>query len=210
MEISNTSNLLRQDQPTWWSRVVIIINQQHGVSDHAAYNQRKEILTNEMPRIQERYRLSQPLSVLFLSTQVHDKLINTSQAFHYKSCCQRILWQMMEKHMLSGRWSSEFITLQNRVDSNMNGGSLLNVLNEDDESSSSSDDALFKTVIDYVDGKKRKPVKKRNPPPIPLDHITPAPSTLQRRATRREIQIQKLHSHDGDNGTSLPLPIKHI
>ncbi|KAI7887657.1 uncharacterized protein EV154DRAFT_11818 [Mucor mucedo] len=211
MEVCNTSNLIEQDQATWWSRVVIIVNQQHGVTDQAAYNQRKEILTVEMPRIQERYRLSHPLSVLFLSTLVYDNIKNPSQAFHYKSCCQRILWQMMEKHMLSGRWCSELISLQNRVDTNLNGGSLLNVLNEDDESSSSSDDALFKTVIDYVDGKKKKPVKRKNTPapalpPIPAEHAAP-PSTLQRRATRRQIQIQtqKLHSHDGDDGTTLPV-----
>lgn len=208
MELSNTSNLIQHDQATWWSRVVLIINQQHGVTDQAAYDQRKEILTMEMPRIQERYRLSQPLSVLFLSTLVHDSIKNPTQAFHYKSCCQRILWQMMEKHMLSGRWSSELISLQNRVDTNLNGGgSLINILNEDDETSSSSDDAIFKTVINYVDGKKKRPVKRRVPPPVPVEHA-PTPSSLQRRATRRHIQTQKLHSHDGDNGSSLPLSIR--
>lgn len=214
MEINtNPSNLVQADQPSWWSRVVLVINQQHGVSDQTAYAQRKAVLVDEMPRIQERYRLSQPLSTLFLSTQVHDQVKNTEEGVNYKLCCQRILWQMMEKHMLTGRWCSELLTLQNRLDSNSSNSntSLLNVLNEDDESSSSSDEAIFQTVIDYVDGKIRKPEKRKKKKTMQLkshnNGETKALSSLQRRSTRR--QTQKLHCHDGDDGTALPLPIRH-
>ncbi|KAI9329593.1 hypothetical protein BD770DRAFT_334006 [Pilaira anomala] len=180
---TNPSNS-QTEQPSWWSRVILIINQQHTVNDQATINQRRSILTEEIPRIQARYKLSNPLSILFLSTTLYCQLKDyTVQQVRYKSCCQRILWQMMEKHMLSGRWSSEFISLQTRT-TNTTTTSLINVLNEDDESSSSSDDAIFKTVIDFENGKRKKMTKK---------------------ATRR--QVQKLHSHDGDNGTSLPTTI---
>lgn len=215
-----------QQSPSWWSRVVLVINQQHDVTDQVAYNQRKNILIEEMPRIQERYRLPQPLSILFLSTQVYEKLnknlVSTQLAGYYQLCCQRILYQMMEKHTLSGRWCSEIEQNSSRVNS-ISGGSLLNVLTEDDESDSSSDDAIFKTVIDYVGGKKKKSVKRKNNStstsslsPLsatstdnssymnflnrsPISSISP---TLQRRATRR--QVQKLHCHDGDDPTALP------
>lgn len=215
MEINtNPNNLVQADQPSWWSRVVLVINQQHGVSDQTAYAQRKAVLVDEMPRIQERYRLSQPLSTLFLSTQVHDQIKNTEEGVNYKLCCQRILWQMMEKHMLTGRWCSELLTLQNRLDSNSSNSntSLLNVLNEDDESSSSSDEAIFQTVIDYVDGKIKKPEKKKKKKKTMQlkshsNGETKTLSSLQRRSTRR--QTQKLHCHDGDDGTALPLPIRH-
>ncbi|KAI8077459.1 hypothetical protein BDF21DRAFT_49560 [Thamnidium elegans] len=202
----DTNDSQEQQQPSWWSRVVLVVNQQHGVSDQAAYNQRRTILVDEMPRIQERYRLSNPLSILFLSTQVFDRLQNTNQGGYYKSCCQRILWQMMEKHMSSGRWCSELVGLQTRVPPNT---SLINVLNEDDETSSSSDDAIFKTVIDFVDGKKKKLVKKKKTvqqeTAVDNNHLIPA-TPLQRRFTRR--QFQKLHCHDGDNG--MTLPTRHV
>lgn len=198
----NPSNS-QTEQPSWWSRVILIINQQHTLNDQTTISQRKSIFTEEMPRIQARYRLSNPLSILFLSTTLYCQLKDyTVQQVRYKSCCQRILWQMMEKHMLSGRWSSEFISLQARTANTTT--SLINVLNEDDESSSSSDDAIFKTVIDFENGKKKKMAKKSKNK-VNNNHI-PLPSTpLQRRATRR--QVQKLHSHDGDNGTSLPTTI---
>ncbi|CAO3653376.1 unnamed protein product [Mucor fragilis] len=210
MELNtNPGNLVQADQPSWWSRVVLVINQQHGVSDQTAYAQRKAVLVEEMPRIQERYRLSQPLSTLFISTQVYDQIKNTEEGVNYKLCCQRILWQMMEKHMLTGRWCSELLTLQNRLNSNSSnsGASLLNVLNEDDESSSSSDEAIFQTVIDYVDGKIKKPEKKRKHKKKAFGTQDAKSSSLQRRSTRR--QTQKLHCHDGDDGSTLPLPIRH-
>ncbi|GAA5802687.1 hypothetical protein HPULCUR_008161 [Helicostylum pulchrum] len=207
---TNDSQEQEQQQPSWWSRVVLVINQQHGVSDQTAYNQRRSILVDEMPRIQERYGLSNPLSILFLSTQVFDRLQSTNQGGHYKSCCQRILWQMMEKHMLSGRWCSELVGLHTRVPPNT---SLINILNEDDETSSSSDDAIFKTVIDFVDGKKKKLVKKKKTivqqqeTIVNNNHLMPA-TPLQRRSTRR--QFQKLHCHDGDDGMSLPTITRHV
>lgn len=209
MELNtNPNNVVQADQPSWWSRVVLVINQQHGVNDQTAYAQRKAVLVEEMPRIQERYRLSQPLSTLFISTQVYDQIKNTEEGVNYKLCCQRILWQMMEKHMLTGRWCSELLTLQNRINSNSsnNGASLLNVLTEDDESSSSSDEAIFQTVIDYVDGKIKKPEKKKKHKKKAFD-TADMKSSLQRRTTRR--QTQKLHCHDGDDGSTLPLPIRH-
>lgn len=207
---TNPNNLVQADQPSWWSRVVLVINQQHGVNDQTAYAQRKAVLVDEMPRIQERYRLSQPLSTLFISTQVYDQIQNTEEGVNYKLCCQRILWQMMEKHMLTGRWCSELLTLQNRLNSNSSnsGTSLLNVLNEDDESSSSSDEAIFQTVIDYVDGKIKKPEKKKKKHKKKGFNLEDTKSSsLQRRSTRR--QTQKLHCHDGDDGSTLPLPIRH-
>lgn len=209
MELETYDSQEQQQQPSWWSRVVLIINQQHGVSDQIAYNQRRSILVDEMPRIQERYGLSNPLSILFLSTQVFDRLQSTNQGGYYKSCCQRILWQMMEKHMMSGRWCSELVGLQTRVPPNT---SLINILNEDDETSSSSDDAIFKTVIDFVDGKKKKLVKKKKivqqeTAAVNTNHLMPA-TPLQRRSTRR--QFQKLHCHDGDDGMSLPTITRHV
>ncbi|KAI8047532.1 uncharacterized protein B0P05DRAFT_459512, partial [Gilbertella persicaria] len=157
MELNTHADKLTK-QPSWWNRVVLVINQQHDVSDQIAYTQRKNILVGDMPRIQERYRISQPLSTLFVSTQVYDQIKQTQEGVHYQRCCQRILWQMMQKHTLSGRWCSELSTLQNRMNSTSN---TLNILTEDDESSSSSDESLFVTVIDYVDGKIKKPTKKK-------------------------------------------------
>jgi hypothetical protein len=208
MELSTkATNLLQQDQPSWWSRVVLVINQQHGVSDQTAYAQRKSVLVDQMPRIQERYQLSHPLSTLFVSTQVYNQIKNTEQGALYKISCQRILWQMMEKHMLSGRWCSELLTLQNRMNSTKNNNTNMNVLNDEEDSSSSSDEVLFNTVIDIVDGKVSKPAKKKKKQKKP-QHNTAGTSQLQRRNTRR--QTQKLHCHDGDDGTTLPLPVRHL
>jgi hypothetical protein len=213
MELAtDASELSEQDQPSWWKRVVLVINQQHGVSDQIAYAQRKSVLIDQMPRIQERYQLSHPLSTLFISTQVYDQIKNTEQGVQYKTSCQRILWQMMDKHMLSGRWCSELLTLQNRMNSGKNNNGTLNILNdEEDDSSSSSDDVLFRTVIDIKDGKVTKPSKKKKKKPQQNSSTTTSTTTgksqLQRRNTRR--QIQKLHCHDGDDGTALPLPFRH-
>ncbi|KAI8351470.1 hypothetical protein EDC96DRAFT_447919, partial [Choanephora cucurbitarum] len=178
-------------QPSWWNRVILIINQQHGVSDQAAFMQRKHVLLEDMQHIQERYQLSQPLSTLFLSTHLYDQVKHQEQGAYYKVCCQRILWQMMARHTLCGRWCSE--TLQSRL--NSTGKVALNILTEEDESDSSHDDDLFVTVIDYVDGKMKKPEKKKG-----------SQQPIQRRATRR--QIQKLHCYDGDDGTIPPVPMR--
>ncbi|KAI8637195.1 hypothetical protein BD408DRAFT_424942 [Parasitella parasitica] len=213
METNASANdHVQEEQASWWSRVVLVINQQHGVSDQAAYAQRKAILVDEMPRIQERYRLSRPLSTLFISTLVYDQIKNTEEGFNYKLCCQRILWQMMEKHMLTGRWCSELLSFQNRLNTNGSNGnsSQLNILNEDEESSSSSDEAIFQTVIEYDEnGKVKKPEKKKKQRKrtMLVHQQTKMTSSLQRRSTRR--QIQKLHCHDGDDGSTLPLPIRN-
>ncbi|KAI7905017.1 uncharacterized protein BX663DRAFT_501349 [Cokeromyces recurvatus] len=201
MEIDMTEpeKSLEQDQYSWWERVVVIVNQQHDIYDQTAYSHRKSFLMNEMPRIQERFRLSQPLSTLFLSTFAYKQIEETDIGNNYQLHCQRILWQMLERHMLGGRWCSELISLQNR-----NMLTSVNTLkkdndddDDDDDSSSSSDDAfIFQTVIDYVDGKIKKPEKRKK-----LIKKHPI-SRLQRRQTRR--QIQKLHCHDGDDGTKLP------
>lgn len=199
---AKSSNLIQNDQPSWWSRVILIVNQQYGVSPQVAYSQRKAFLVNEMPRIQQKYGLSQPLSTLFLSTQIHDQLLfqkDHEKASNYKQCCQRILWQMMQKHTLCGRWCSEIISLQNRMNS-LNSTATVNILTEDDESSSSSDeeDGMPK-IINYVDYKVVKTdqllAKKKQP------------SLLQRRTTRRVVQ--KLHCYDGDDGTNLPSTVKN-
>lgn len=207
---TNEKNLIQKDQYTWWSRVVLVVNQQHGVSDQVAYSQRKDVLALEMPRIQERYRLSQPISVLFLSTLVYDQIRNTPQGTHYQLCCQRILWQMMEKHTLGGRWCSELISLQNRNNGN---NSVINILNEDDETTSSDEDA-HEMVIEYENGKRKKPVKRKkkvvSSAPTEVLRLSPFSNSIstqiQRRATRR--QTQKLHCLDGDDGSELPLIVK--
>ncbi|KAI8378579.1 hypothetical protein BD560DRAFT_389792 [Blakeslea trispora] len=186
--------------PSWWNRVVLIINQQHGANDQTAFVQRKRILVEDMQRIQERYRLSQSLSTLFLSTQTYDQIKLTDQGAHYKACCQRILWQMMARHTLSGRWCSEILSLQNRSNTVDSGNVALNILTEEDESDSSNEDTPFVTVIDYVDGKIKKPEKKKK-------QAAPKQS-VQRRATRR--QVQKLHCFDGDDGTIPPVPIRRF
>lgn len=208
---TNENNLIQKDQFTWWSRVVLVVNQQHGVSDHVAYNQRKDVLALDMPRIQERYRLSQPISVLFLSTLVYDQIRNTPQGIHYQLCCQRILWQMMEKHTSGGRWCSELISLQNRNNGN---SSVVNILNENDETTSSDED-VHEMVIEYENGKRKKPVKRKKKvvSSAPTDALRLSPfsnninTQIQRRATRR--QTQKLHCHDGDDGSELPHIFKH-
>ncbi|CEP19836.1 hypothetical protein [Parasitella parasitica] len=211
METNANANANNAEQASWWSRVVLVFNQQHGISDQAAYAQRKAVLADEMPRIQERYRLAQPLSTLFVSTQVYDQIKTTEQGADYKLCSQRILWQMMEKHMLTGRWCSELLSLQNRLNSNgSNGGSLLNVLTEDDESSSSSDEAIFQTVVEYENGKVKKPEKKKKKQrkrTMLVHQQTKTPLPLQRRSTRR--QLQKVHCYDGDDGSALPLPVRN-
>lgn len=200
---TNTNNPVQEDQPSWWSRVVLVVNQRHGVSDQTAYAQRKSVLVDQMPRIQERYRLSHPLSIIFVSTQVYDQIKNTEQGAQYKTSCQRILWQMMDRHMLSGRWCSEQSTLQNRLYNPKNSNTNFDGLDEENGSSSSSDEATFTTVIDIVNGKVSKPIKKKK-----KQHNTRETSGLQRRNTRRPTQ--KLHCHDGDDGTELPLPVRHI
>lgn len=188
------NNLIQKDQASWWSRVIVVVNQQYGVSPQAAYAQRKAFLVNEMPRIQEKYGLSQPLSTLFLSTQIHDQL--QDKGLQYKQCCQRILWQMMQKHTLSGRWCSEIVSLQSRMNS-LSSTATINILTEDDESDTSSDeeDGMPK-IINYVDYKVVKTVEKPK-----------KQAPLQRRATRR--LVQKVHCYDGDDGTSLPSPVKN-
>ncbi|KAG0749036.1 hypothetical protein G6F57_002772 [Rhizopus arrhizus] len=128
------------DTCPWWTRVILII-------DQAMYEERKLFLTYEMPKIMARYRLSHPLSVLFIDT-LHDNPKHS----------QRILWQMMKKHMLCGRWT---YTPQND--------------NDDDSDSSSDDMYAFATVIEYENGKRKKPPK-----------------------------IEKLNCYPGDDGTSVP------
>ncbi|OBZ90967.1 hypothetical protein A0J61_00985, partial [Choanephora cucurbitarum] len=183
--------------PSWWNRVILIINQQHGVSDQATFMQRKHVLLEDMQRIQERYQLPQPLSTLFLSTHLYDQVKHVEQGAYYKACCQRILWQMMARHTLCGRWCTP--SLQNRLNSTDSASVALNILTEEDESDSSNDDDLFVTVIDYVDGKIKKPEKKKR-------SQLPSEQPIQRRATRR--QIQKLHCFDGDDGTIPPVPMR--
>lgn len=189
----------KDQSPSWWSRIILIVNQQYGVSPQIAYSQRKAFLVDEMPQIQERYGLAQPLSTVFFSTQVYDQLQGTQKGAQYKQCCQRIVWQMFQKHTLCGRWCSEILSLQNRM--NSLSGASVNILTEDDESSSSSgDEGGMPQIINYVDYKvvkgdalKKKKLQKK---------------TIQRRTTRR--LVQKLHCHDGDDGTSLPSPVKDV
>ncbi|KAI9480778.1 MAG: hypothetical protein EXX96DRAFT_564128 [Benjaminiella poitrasii] len=185
-DTANSNSCVQQEQHSWWNRVVIIVNQQHGIHDQVAYSQRKNFLMKEMPRIQARYHLPQPLSTLFISTQVYERIKDTNDNARYKSCCQKILWQMTENHILNGSWYNELTTFQ--IDKST---PLINILNEDDESSTSSDDTIFQTVINYVNGKIKKPEKRKK--------------KLQRRQIQR--QLQKLHSCDGDDGTSLPNPL---
>lgn len=189
-------NNAKETDNSHWSRVILVVDQQHGIDDQIAYSQRKSFLIHEMPRIQQRYNLTQPLSMLFLSTQVYHQIENISRGADYKRCCQRILWQMMYKHNLSGRWGTETAESQGRLNS-MNAHTTVNILTEEDESSSSSDEDSFgPQIINYVDFKEVKTKKL-----IKKKHDTQVPQ-LQRRVTRR--MFQKLNCYDDDNGRSLP------
>lgn len=172
----------------FWSRIILVIDQEHRIDDQRAFSQRKLFLINEMPRIQKYFQLSRPLSVLFLSTQVYEQIQDIPRGADYKRCCQRILWQMLHSYSLCGRWG----TATEDTASQKGTHTMVNILTEDDESSSSSDDDFIgPQVINYVDFKevKTKKLKKQQ-------------TQLQRRVTRRAFQ--KLNCYDDDDGKSVP------
>jgi hypothetical protein len=135
-----------QDDDEWWSRVILIIDQP--VEDMMDMaSKRKNILYQVIPEIQKKYHLSKPLSLLFLNSNNDD------------GKCREILWQMLEKHNQHGRYTGE-IQLNDDIDS----------------TSSDEDDSPFQTVIEYIDGVRKKEPKRKN--------------VLLKR------QVQKLHSYD--------------
>lgn len=175
-----------------WSRIILVVDQEHGLTDPIAYNQRKSFLIHVMPKIQKKFGLSRPLSVLFLSTQVYHQIKDINRGSDYKQCCQRVLWQMLQKHNLSGRWGTETEYPQSRASSH----TTVNILTEEDDSSSSSDEESFgPQVTNFVDFKEVKTE-------LLLQKKKAAPTKLQRRVTRRVYQ--KLNCYDDDDAQSMP------
>ncbi|CAO3663873.1 unnamed protein product [Rhizopus stolonifer] len=111
---------------SWWSRLILVI-------DDCNSRERKLFLTEEIPNVMARYRLDQPLTVLFIHTSQQDP--------DYKISSQRILRQMMDRHLLCGNWMMTHTV--------------------DNDSSSSDDDDMYTmaTVIEYKDGKRKRPPK---------------------------------------------------
>ncbi|KAG1461246.1 hypothetical protein G6F46_003552 [Rhizopus delemar] len=143
------------DLCSWWGRVVLVIDQQNLMNDGKVYDERKLFLMIEMPKIMSRYQLSEPLSILFVSTESFDEIKHTPYGGYYKLYSQRILWRMMEMHTLCKKWI--YHDLGYTADDD---------LWDEDASSSCSDDMyMMATVIEYENGKRRR--QKTNTQSIP-------------------------------------------
>lgn len=143
--VQSLDQLQSKDMCLWWSKVVIVVDQYHTTNDARIYDERKMFLVNEMSKIMDRYQLSEPLSVLFISTNLFSMIKHTNQSDYYQTCTQRVLWKMMEKHSLCERWvcHERFMKGDNLDD-------------DDDSNSSCSDDMYtFTTVIEYKNGKRQ-------------------------------------------------------
>ncbi|CAO3686240.1 unnamed protein product [Rhizopus stolonifer] len=152
--VQSLDQLQSKDMCLWWSKVVLVVDQYHTTNDTRIYDERKMFLVNEMSKIMDRYQLSEPLSVLFISTNLFSMIKHTKQSDYYQTCTQRILWKMMEKHSLCERWvcHERYMAGDNLDD-------------DDDSNSSCSDDMYtFATVIEYKDGKRKSSQGTRTMP----------------------------------------------
>ncbi|CEI96055.1 hypothetical protein RMCBS344292_10225 [Rhizopus microsporus] len=152
--LDNLSQSIEQTHTSscsWWSRVILVIDQKRLQSDNSVYAERKLFLAHEMPNIMRRYNLQDPLSVLFISASTLQDVTNIAQREQYRLHCQRTLWHMIERHSRCNRYT----TLNIPRDTEEQGDD-----DDDDASSCSSDEAYaFATVIHYENGVRKKPQK---------------------------------------------------
>ncbi|RCH97040.1 hypothetical protein CU097_002115, partial [Rhizopus azygosporus] len=131
--LDNLSQSIEQTHTSscsWWSRVILVIDQKRFQSDNSVYAERKLFLAHEMPNIMRRYNLQDPLSVLFISASTLEDVTDTAQREQYRLHCQRTLWHMIERHSRCNRYTT------------------LNI-----------PPYAFATVIHYENGVRKKPQK---------------------------------------------------
>ncbi|KAI8980910.1 hypothetical protein BDB01DRAFT_190647 [Pilobolus umbonatus] len=183
------SDFCTKEDQSWWKRLILVMN--YASEDNEYTYLRSRFFDTFIPQLQQHYKLDHPISVVFISTRIYNSIQETEHRQLYKVYSQRILWQMMEDHMYSGRWCETSIA--NNMD------------NDDyvDDYESEEEEELYKTVTVVQNGVVQKNIHPENTHTPVTHYSSPVGTAVQRRATQR---YQRLNTDE--SASALPVIVK--